>query len=94
MTLCFDSIHNEKYISACHPYDKTIRAQILQRDQNKWYYDLIMSFYEITKIPVILNTSLNIHGKPIVMDEKDAIELLNKTSINYLFLDGILIKKN
>ena len=51
-----------------------------------------MSFYEITKIPVILNTSLNIHGKPIVMDEKDAIELLNKTSINYLFLDGILIK--
>tara|TARA_X000000950_G_scaffold224301_1_gene270350 strand:- start:15630 stop:17390 length:1761 start_codon:yes stop_codon:yes gene_type:complete len=94
MTLCFDSIHNEKYISACHPYDKTIRAQILQRDQNKWYYDLIMSFYEITNIPVILNTSLNIHGKPIVMDEKDAIELLKKTSINYLFLDGILIKKN
>ena len=93
MTLCFNSIKYDKFIAACHPYDKTIRAQFIHRNQNKWYYDLIMDFYKITKIPVILNTSLNIHGKPIVMDEKDAINLFYKTSINYLLLDGLLIKK-
>ncbi len=93
MTLCFNSIRNENFIASCHPYDKTIRAQILSRSQNPWYYDLIMDFYEITKIPVILNTSLNIHGKPIVMDEQDAIDLIERTSIDYLYLDKILIKK-
>ena len=56
-----------KNVSATlHPYDKTGRPQILYKEINPSFYELIARFHEITNIPCLLNTSFNLHGKPVV----------------------------
>ena len=52
-----------------HPYDFTARPQILERDINPTYYDIIKEFGDITGTYVILNTSFNLHGSPIAMSD-------------------------
>ncbi len=94
MTIAFDTKENKcNFAAATHPYDSTIRCQILKKEENHWYYNLLMSFYKKTKIPVLLNTSLNVHGKPIVMDEKKALELFKETPLKYLILGNKLLTK-
>ena len=67
MTIGFDT--KEKFYSdiknGSHPYDKTVRPQILEKKMNPEYFSIINKFYNLTKIPAILNTSLNLHGRPI-----------------------------
>jgi len=48
--------------------DGTCRVQTITEEQNKNYYDLIKCFYEITGVPIVLNTSFNLAGFPIVED--------------------------
>jgi carbamoyltransferase len=66
MTMGFDTNKKnlKKIFSGTHPYDETVRPQILDRNFNNKYYDLIKSFYKKTKIPALLNTSLNLHANP------------------------------
>lgn len=94
MTMSFDGINYDLCRAVSHPYDQSIRAQILLKNQNPWYYNLIMAFYKTTKIPMLLNTSLNVHGKPIAMNENDAIEILEKTNLKYMILGNTLISKS
>lgn len=61
--------------------DKTSRVQTVNRQQNKELYQLLLLWYERTGCPMLLNTSLNIKGKPMVNDEKDCIDWQNKYSI-------------
>ena len=97
MTMGFDTIKsNLKFIaSGTHPYDETVRPQILERNFNKEYYDLILRFYKKTKIPALLNTSLNLHGKPTVNNLKQAIYTLNNSNLDCLVINYkyILTKK-
>jgi carbamoyltransferase len=58
--------------------DGTSRIQTINRKQNPGYYDLLHRFYESTGCPMLLNTSLNIRGMPMVDDKKDA-KLFAKT---------------
>ena len=58
------------------------------------FFDLINNFYKITKIPVVLNTSFNVKGQPIVNDPEDAILCFLKYKIDYLIIENFLIKKN
>ncbi|QOY54077.1 carbamoyl transferase [Candidatus Sulfurimonas marisnigri] len=76
-----------------HPYDETIRPQILTKKQNSDYYDLIEKFSEITGIGSLLNTSYNLHGLPVVNDVSDAIHVFENSGLKYLILDKILISK-
>ena len=94
MTIAFSSTDNiNKFKAASHSYDQTIRAQILSKEQNPWYHELIMRFFEKTKIPILLNTSLNIHGKPIVNDEIKALDLFENTSIKHMIIGNTLLSK-
>lgn len=52
--------------------DNSARIQSVNREQNQRYYDIIKAFYEKTGCPVIINTSFNVRGEPIVMSPKDA----------------------
>ena len=64
MTIGFDT-KTKKYNfikNGAHPYDKSVRPQILDKDFNYNYHSLLTEFYKITKVPAILNTSLNLHG--------------------------------
>ncbi len=80
--------------AAMHQADYTLRPQILEKSWNQRYYDIIKEFEKITKIGGILNTSLNLHGKPIVMTPKDAVEeTFENSGLKHLILGDFLISK-
>ena len=55
-----------KKIAAVVHVDNTARPQIIDRKVNEIYYDIVHEFYKITGIPVLVNTSFNVHEEPIV----------------------------
>jgi len=66
--------------------DGTCRIQTVTREQNKNYYELIESFYNITGVPMIFNTSFNLGGEALVETIEDAIATCQKSQINYLYV--------
>lgn len=73
--------------------DGTARVQTLEHDDNPDYWRLIESFRKITGIPLLLNTSFNVAGKPIVETPEDAVNSFKSTSIDLLLLDKHIISK-
>jgi carbamoyltransferase len=73
--------------------DGTARPQEVAKSTNKLYYDLIKYFYEITGVPVILNTSLNVKGEPIVRTPKEAMAFLKKTEVDALAIGPFIAIK-
>ena len=88
---------NEKYVdlveAVLHPIDKTTRPHVVSKEINPRYYKLIEEFRKITGIPLILNTSFNDHGEPIVCSPQDAIRAFYGTGLDVLVLEDYLIKK-
>jgi carbamoyltransferase len=82
-----------KNIEAITHVDGTCRIQTVSKKQNPIYYDLINAFKEITGIPVILNTSFNLKGEPIVCKPEEAYADFEKTNMNYLVLGNYVIEK-
>lgn len=82
-------------IPAITHVDNTCRVQTLKREQNELFYDLIRCFYEKTKVPVLLNTSLNLAQDCIAETVEDALGIIRNSNINYLYLAEfkILIQK-
>lgn len=95
-------------IFACHvkqekrdtiPYvvhiDGTSRAQLVDNTPvSSEYYQIIEAFYKETELPLILNTSFNPQGSPIVETPEDAITCFLNTRVDYLSLNGVLYKKS
>lgn len=78
--------------SAVH-IDNTARVQTLTRDTNERFYDLISEFDKITGCPVVMNTSLNIKGQPIVETPEDAMKLFMESDVSILVInDKMYIK--
>lgn len=95
MTNCVNTEKKSKIklSAAIHPYDETCRPQVLTKLINSDYYDLIEQFGKISKTYALLNTSFNLHGYPLVNDEKDAVEVFRKTDLDALILGKYLIIK-
>ena len=74
--------------------DGTARVQTVRQDQNERLYGLLKEFDAITGVPVLLNTSLNVKGEPIVETPADALACFLGTGIDYLALHDMLIAKN
>jgi len=79
--------------AAVHRADKTSRPQMLTRDQNEDFYDIIKSFYSKTGVGAVLNTSFNLHGFPIVRNCNDAIDVFLNSDIDGLLLNNVYIEK-
>lgn len=97
MTNCVRSneLGKVKLGAAIHPQDKTCRPQILNKVDNKDYHNLINEFGRISGVFGLLNTSFNVHGKPIVNNLNDAYKVLNTTELDGLIMPGaLIIKKN
>ena len=77
-----------------HPVDKTTRPHIVCRSVNPRYYDLIDEFRKLTGLPIILNTSFNDHGEPIVCSPIDAIKDFFGTGLDTLVLGDFIIQKD
>tara|TARA_A100000172_G_scaffold31155_1_gene18551 strand:+ start:1040 stop:1567 length:528 start_codon:yes stop_codon:yes gene_type:complete len=72
-------------VPACVHADNTCRFQTLKREQNPNYYDLINLFYNKTGVPILLNTSFNLKGYPIVENIEQAKQVFEKSNIKYIF---------
>lgn len=74
-------------------FDGTGRLQTVKKEWNPEYYRLISKFCELTGVPVILNTSFNVMGKPIIHSVEDAIGVFSTSGIDALFIDGYYLSK-
>jgi len=82
-------------IPAVTHVDYSARIQTVLKETNKRYYDLINKFKKITSCPVIVNTSFNVRGEPIVNTPQDAFKCFMGTELDYLVIGNcILDKKN
>lgn len=86
----------KKYIykmnSAVHT-DKTSRVQTVSKKNNLKFYKLINSFYKITKVPILINTSFNLKGQPIVETPRDALMTFYGSGLDYLVLGPYIVLK-
>jgi carbamoyltransferase len=74
--------------------DGSGRLQTIRRGQNPRYYDLIKEFGKLSGIPILINTSFNIRGEPIVCTPYEAYRCMMGTGIDYLVIDNFLIKRS
>jgi len=82
-----------KLIPAVTHVDGSGRLQVISREQNPLYYDLIKEFGKLSSIPILVNTSFNIRGEPIVCSPYEAYRCMMGTGIDYLVMDKFLIKR-
>lgn len=80
-------------LAAITHVDGTARVQTVTKEQNEWLYNLITEFEKETGVGVILNTSFNVDGKPILSTIKDAFHILETTQMDGLVLENYYIKK-
>jgi len=71
--------------------DGTARPQLISKDDNPFFYNVINEYRKITNIPSILNTSFNLHEEPIVSTPEEAIESFLRSKLDYLILDNFLV---
>ncbi len=81
-------------IPAVTHVDYSARIQTVTQKNNKPYYDLISKFKEKTGCPVIVNTSFNVRGEPIVNSPKDAFNCFMGTELDYLVIGNCILDKN
>jgi carbamoyltransferase len=84
----------EDLIPAVKHVDGTARIQTVNRNQHPLYYDLLQEFKKITGVPVLVNTSFNTRGEPIVCTPRDAIECFWTSPIDALAIGSYLLTKN
>ena len=73
--------------------DYSARIQTVRRETNPLYYDIIDAFYRLTGCPLIVNTSFNVRGEPIVCTPEDAYRCFMRTNMDALVLEGHLLLK-
>jgi carbamoyltransferase len=81
-------------ITAVTHVDYSARIQTVDRDSHPLYYDLINAFYGKTGCPVIINTSFNVRGEPIVCTPQEAYTCFMRTQMDYLVMGSFLLAKN
>lgn len=93
MTMAFEStkLAQKDLIAAIHPSDYTVRPQFVEKIYNPEYHELISEFEKITGIGGLMNTSLNLHGEPIVGNTKDAIHTLINSELDSLVIGNKII---
>ncbi len=96
MTMAYDLKEGlaNKLPAVIHPADKTCRPQMLKREDNIDYYNIIKQFEIISGYPILLNTSYNLHGDAIVEKPSQAIDTFNRSDLDILLIGGKAIFRN
>jgi carbamoyltransferase len=84
---------DKRMIPAVTHVDYSARVQTVKRDSQPLFYDLINAFYKKTGCPVIINTSFNVRGEPLVCSPEDAFRCFMRTGMDYLVLGKFLLDK-
>jgi carbamoyltransferase len=80
-------------IPAVTHVDGSARFQTVARDENPLYYDLIKEFYKLTDVPVLLNTSFNVRGEPIVCTPEDGYKCFMRAKMDYLVMGPFMMDR-
>ncbi len=95
MILTFDVLPEKRsVIPAVTHADKTARVQTVTREANPRYHRLISEFARLTGVPVLLNTSFNLKGEPIVTAPKDAIRTFYSSGLDFLVMGDHIVPKD
>ena len=92
--LMVTNVKQPKKIPAVTHIDGTGRLQTVSAGSNPLYYNLINEFYKITGIPVLINTSMNVMGEPIVNTPEQAYAMITKTDMDCIIMGDNLIFSN
>jgi carbamoyltransferase len=94
MIMSFDSTDKVgEMAAAVHPYDETARPQVVKKDWNPDYHRLLKEFEKLTGRGVVLNTSFNLHGYPIVCSPEDAVDVFQRSGMTHLVIGSYLAVK-
>lgn len=93
MTITFDctDFMRENCPAAVH-VDGTARPQLIQREVNPGYYDILKEYEKLSGIPSLINTSFNMHEEPIVNSPEDAVRAFLQGALDYLAIGPFLVK--
>ena len=83
----------QKLVPAVVHEDKTSRLQTVDRRNNAQFYFLIKEFEKISKIPILLNTSLNYQGDPIACSPEDALKTFYLSGLDFIYINDFEIYK-
>jgi carbamoyltransferase len=84
---------NKRQIPAVTHVDGSARLQTVARDENELFYDLLQEFERQTGCPVLINTSFNVRGEPIVCTPHDAFKCFMRTDMDFLVMGNALLDK-
>lgn len=95
MTICYDTKKEwlDKIPAVVHHVDGTARPQLVSKDRNPNFHNVISAYHQISGYPVVLNTSLNAHGEPINNYPEQVIKHLLDESIDYIVTENYIISK-
>ena len=95
MTMAFDTteLAQKEIPAAIHPADFTCRPQVIDREDNPEYYDIVSAFQSITGVGALLNTSFNLHGEPICLGAKEALRVFENSDLDGIILGEYLLLK-
>ncbi|HEY6952919.1 MAG TPA: carbamoyltransferase C-terminal domain-containing protein, partial [Bacteroidota bacterium] len=85
---------DRREIPAVTHVDGSARLQTISKNQNPLYYDLISEFEHQTGCPVIINTSFNVRGEPIVCSPDHAVRCFLRTEMDYLVIGSFVVAKD
>lgn len=85
--------HQRSDLPSVTHIDYSARIQTVHKETNEKYWKLIQSFKKITGIGVIVNTSFNVRGEPIVCTPEDAYKCLMRTEMDYLIINNFIFEK-
>jgi carbamoyltransferase len=78
-------------IPAVTHIDMTARPQVVTRESNEFCYNILKSFQKITSVPVLVNTSLNVHEEPINFSLEDTLSCLRRGAIDVIYTEDMRI---
>ena len=81
-------------IPAVTHVDYSARIQTVHKETNLMFYNLLSEFHSLTGVPILVNTSFNVRGEPIVCSPKDAFRCFMGTNIDTLVIENFYIEKN
>jgi carbamoyltransferase len=96
MIMCFDTLPERRaeLAAASHPYDHTVRPQVVRESWNPAYCRLLRHFEALTGIGGVLNTSFNLHGSPLVCTPADAVAVFRESGLRHLAIGSFLVSKD
>ena len=92
--VAYNNKKNTNKIEGVLHVDNSCRIQLVEETDNSLYYNLIKNFFELSNIPLLLNTSLNLKGEPIVDNPIKAISTFLRSNCDIMYIGNFKIYQN